>query len=152
MMAESRKTWTRRPTAEKARAVGIALVEGVTETERQTGIPAESIQYWLNQPQFAELRIRAREDIVADVRAAFLKALARTAELIDRCDDLRDVGDTADKLGNRYALLAGEATVRTETRAITEGLDDHERTALRDAIDAWLAREPAAARTGGDKG
>jgi transposase-like protein len=139
-------------TKQRAEAVGIAVLEGVTETERQLGIPKETIQRWVTSPECAQLRTRAREDIVADVRAAFLKALDRTAMLIDLCDDLRDVSDTADKLGNRYALMAGEATIRTESRTLTEGLDDHERLTLRNAIDAWTSGGPASPPVSGDPG
>ena len=135
-MAESRKTWTKRPAAEKARVAGIALLEGVTEAQRQTGVPKTTIQYWLDSPEFVHLRTRAREDIVADVRAAFLKALARTVELIALSDDLRDVGDTADKLGNRLALLSGDATARTEHRDLDD-VDDTD--AVRIAADAYVA-------------
>jgi hypothetical protein len=134
-MAE-RRTWTKRPAAEKARVAGIALLEGVSEAERQTGVPKTTIQYWLDGPEFVHLRTRAREDIVADVRAAFLKALARTVELIALSDDLRDVGDTADKLGNRLALLSGDATARTEHRDLDD-VDDTD--AVRIAADAYVA-------------
>jgi hypothetical protein len=146
-MAEQRKTWTKRPAAAKAKAVGIALLEGVTEAERQTGIPKESIHYWLDRPEFAHLRTRAREDMATDVKAAFLRALARTVELLDTETDLRAVGDVADKLGNRYALLSGEATARTEHRDIDD-VDD--RDAVSAAADAYVASVRArAARMGG---
>lgn len=44
---------------------------------------------------------------------------------------------------DKYRLEVGEATTRSESRALTEGMDDHERTALRDAIDGELARRMA---------
>jgi hypothetical protein len=120
----------------KGEAVGIAVLEGVTEAERQTGIPKETIHYWLDRPEFAQLRTRAREEMAADVKAAFLAGLARTVELLAISMDVRDVGDVTDKLGNRYALLTGEATARTEHRDLTDGDDA---PALQAAADAYLA-------------
>lgn len=43
-------------------------------------------------------------------------------------------------LMDKYRLEVGEATTRSESRALTEDLDDHERAALRDAIDNELGR------------
>lgn len=45
---------------------------------------------------------------------------------------------------DKYRLEVGEATSRSESRALTEGMDDHERAALRDAIDGELARRMVA--------
>src|SRR3989304_2442000 len=46
-------------------------------------------------------------------------------------------------LYDRYALMTGQATSRSENRTLTEGLDDHERDALRrlleEAIEAASA-------------
>jgi hypothetical protein len=146
-------TKRRYTTKQRAEAIGIAVMEGQTEAGRQTGIPPTTIDRWLDRPECVEMRSRAREEIIADVRAAFLLAVDRTAELLRSPDaDLRSAADAMDKLGTRLALLSGEATTRTESRALTEGLDDHERTALRDAIDAWVTRQPAPAGAEGDQG
>jgi hypothetical protein len=145
-MTERPRRYQKRTTAEKAKAVGIAVLEGVTEAERQTGVTESSIRYWLDSPEFAHFRVRAREEIIGDVRAAFLKALQRTVELVSSSTDLRDVSDTADKLGNRLALLSGDATARTEHRDLDDA-DDRE--ALDAAADAYLtARGVASGRVG----
>ena len=44
-------------------------------------------------------------------------------------------------LTDKAQLLSGAATSRTETRALTDSLADHEKEALADAIDEWLHRE-----------
>lgn len=49
---------------------------------------------------------------------------------------------------DKYRLEVGEPTSRSESRALTEGMDDHERQQLRDAIDRWLAERPAAGSGG----
>jgi hypothetical protein len=144
--------YQKRTTADKAKAVGIAMLEGVTESERQTGIPHRTISDWMERPEFAEFRLRAREQVAEDVKTAFLVGLARSMELMRTDTDLRAVGDITDKLGNRWALMTGEATIRTESRTLTEGLDDHERLTLRNAIDAWTSGGPSSPPVSGDPG
>lgn len=39
---------------------------------------------------------------------------------------------------DKYRLEVGEATTRSESKALTDGFDDHERDALKSAIDAEL--------------
>jgi hypothetical protein len=135
-MAQRPTHYQKRSAKAKGEAVGIAVLEGVTEAERQTGIPKETIHYWLDEPEFAQFRTRARDEMATDVKAAFLKGLHRTVELLAKDTDLRAVGDVTDKLGNRYALLSGEATARTEHRDLTDGDDA---PALAAAADAYLA-------------
>lgn len=139
----------RRYTAEdRASAVGVALAEGVTEAERATGIPRETVAYWLDRPEYAAIRERTRDQLAADVRAAFSLALDRLSRTLAEGDvDLRGLAYTVDRLGTRLALLEGGATERLETRTLLEGLDDHERAALSEAIDGWLAERREAPRT-----
>lgn len=48
---------------------------------------------------------------------------------------------------DKYRLEVGEATSRSESRSVTDDLDDHEKQALRAAIDHELGRRVAAKDT-----
>lgn len=128
----------------KAKAVGIAVVDGVTDAERQTGIPKQTIDYWLRQDdRFGQLRTRAREEVAEDFWVGIQIGLDEvTKGLRDAGTPLRDKAAALHELGDRFALLTGAATSRTERRDLTDNLDDGEKEALADAIDEWLKRKP----------
>jgi len=135
-MAERRKYTAR----QRAKATGIAVVEGVTAAERATGIPKETIQYWTTKPEFAQLRTTARE-IVADqfwigIQVGIEEVIAglrSDAPLNHKADALRT-------LAERYALLTGGATARTELRDISGTFSDADVViALRTADDLTRA-------------
>jgi hypothetical protein len=117
---------TRRRYSEKtrAKAVGIAVVEGVTEAERQTGIPKQTIDYWLDKPEFGQLRTTAREVVVESLWVGIQIGIRALVEGIKGDAPLNHKADAFDKLAQRYALLNGEATQRTETHDWK--LDDYE--------------------------
>ena len=124
---------------QKAQAVGIAVVDGTTLASEATGIPASSIAYWVDQPAFVALREKTRELVAVEFWSVIQIALGEVAKGIQSPDEpLRDKTIALGILYDKYALMKGEATARTETRALTEVLPDHEREALADAIDAWL--------------
>lgn len=123
----------------KALAVGIAAAQGVTEAEVQTGIPKTTIHYWLRQPEFAPLRTTAREIVAEDFWVGVQVGIEEVSKGLRNPDiSLRDKALALGVVYDRFALLTGLPTTRSETRDITEKLDDHERDALADAIDAWL--------------
>ena len=140
-MAE-RKTRKYRSATEKARAVGIAVVSGVTEAERQTGIAKNSIVRWVDDPAFVHLRTRAREEVAQEFWAGIQVGLQAVTEGL-RSDDapLRDKAAALGILYDRYALMSGEATSRTESRALTDDLTDTEKLRLHD----WIVNLPATA-------
>lgn len=129
-------TTRRRYTAkERAAAVGVAVVDGVTEAERKTGIPKETIHYWSKQPRFAHLRTTAQEEVAADFWIGIQIALDEVVKGVQGDAPLHHKADALRTLAERYALLTGAATARTEMIAVTDGLDDHEKAALRKVID-----------------
>lgn len=123
----------------KLSVVMAAEMVGVTEAARQAGIPHRTVGYWLEQPEFAEYRRKAREDMAEEVGVVAHLAWQRVAEAL-RAGTLepRDALFAADKATTLYQLVSGQATSRNETRDITGNLEDHEREALADAIDSWL--------------
>jgi hypothetical protein len=145
-MTEQRR-YTKR---QKVAAVAAAVASSTLAASEGSGIPESTLRYWMNNPEFAEIREKAREE---------LAPLASTVAVIGWIESLRllrehklDPHDVIFLTGlatDKSQLLNGLATARTETKALTDGLDDHEREALRDVIDRALA-ESAQASPGGD--
>ena len=119
----------------KTEALGIAAVRGVTEAERQTGIPKETIHYWTKTPEFARLRTTAREAMADQFWVALQVALsAVTSDLRNPDVPLRDKQQALATLYDRHALLTGGATARSENRDITGTISDAElAAAIREA-------------------
>ena len=133
-----RRRYTKR---QKATVAGIAAMEGVTEAERQTGIPKETIHYWLQQPEFARLRTTARDKVAEDFWAGVQIGIDEVSKALrDPEVGLRDKALALGVIYDRYALLTGGATSRTETRELLHDFDDHERDAMADWLRE-LARE-----------
>lgn len=133
----------RYPKATKAAAVILAEQTSANAAADAMGIPVRSIGYWLDSPEFAEIRQRAKEtwseEVLVVARRAWQLIAQRLPDMADR--DLIDVGEMATE---KAQLLAGAATSRSEHRDLTENLADHEREALADAIDEWLTTGRAA--------
>ena len=135
LMAERRR-YTHR---QKAEAVGLSVVKGTLPAAEELGIPESSLRYWRERPEFASLREQKREDVAADVWAAFQTGVRRVVELIPQTEDLQKVAIATGVLYDKAALMSGHATERTEQRDVTDRLDDHESEALRDVLDKALA-------------
>lgn len=87
----------------------------------------------------AQLRAEKKEEVVGDVWAAFQMGVQRIAELLPVTTDLAKVAVATGVVYDKLALMTGEATARSESRALTEGLSDHERQQLADALDQVFA-------------
>lgn len=118
-MAERRR-YTKKT---KLSAVMAADMVGVVAAEEQTGIPESTIRYWMDKPEFAEFRARAREDLAEEVKVAAHLSWKRVAELAPTME-ARDAIFAAEKATSLQLLLSGGATVRTEVRDITGTLSD----------------------------
>jgi hypothetical protein len=132
-------TTRRRYTAkERAAAVGIAVADGVTAAERQTGIPKTTIDYWQSKPEFVQLRTTAREIVVEQFWIGIQVGLREVIKGIEGEAPLREKAEAMKVMADRYALLTGAVTGRTETVSLTSGLDDHEKALLRTILDQAL--------------
>lgn len=137
-MAERRR-YTRR---QKATAISVAMASSAQAAAEETGIPRRTIGYWLDKPEFAELRQKTRDDLAQQMGT--LAHLIAT-KLSERLDDLKP-GELVVALGivtDKAQLLSGAATSRTETKTLSDDLNDHEKQQLRDALDRLLADAPA---------
>jgi len=135
-MAERRR-YTRK---QKLSAVMASDMLGVVAAADSSGIPESTIRYWAQKPEFAEYRAKTREDLAEEVGIVAHLAWQRVGEAL-RAGTLepRDALFAADKATTLYQLVTGEATNRTESRDITDTLDDHERDALRKVLDEVMA-------------
>ena len=128
----------RRYTAtEKAAAVGLAVVKGQRPTAEALGIPLSTLETWYQKPEFVHLRTTAREEVAESMWAAVQLGIASMVRSLDDPKvPLRDKTDAASMLTEKYLLLTGQATMRTENRELVDQMDDHEREALRKVLDA----------------
>lgn len=136
----------------KAEAVVLADQLGSSESAGQLlHIPSRSIRRWQDDPEMAEYVQKTRDALADDIRAAAALFWSTLVGRVRSGDiDTRDLIIASGVAIDKAQLLSGGATSRTEHRELTEGLDDHERAALRDAIDAWTAGGAAAAAAEGD--
>ena len=134
----------------RAEAVGIAAVEGVTRAEEATGIPKETIHYWTQKPEFAQFRTTARAVVLDSLwvgvqvgAEALVAGLSGDAPLHHKAAAWAAITD-------RFLLLSGEATARSEHRDIS----DPDETGV-DALEgrlAWTAPQVPARLVNGSNG
>ena len=115
-----------------------------------SGVPRSTLRHWLDDPEMAPYRHKAREALAEEMTVIARLAAQKLAEAIRRGDlEPRDLIMAAGMATDKSQLLTGQATGRLETRDLTDTLDDHERATLRDILDGVLA-ETATAGPGGD--
>lgn len=137
-MAERRR-YTKR---QKVTAVVAAEMSSTLAAAESTGIPRTTIAYWMEEPEFVTLRQKTREDLADESKALAHKALGEIQRRLGEFEP-RDLTVLYGVLTDKSQLLAGHATGRTETKALTDGLNDHEREALRRVVDEAIAEAVA---------
>jgi len=130
----ARRTYTKR---QKLAAVLAADIGGVVQAEEQLGIPESSIRYWMDKPEFAEFRAKAREEMADEIKVVAHLAWKRIAETIGTMEP-RDALFAAEKATSLHLLMTGEATSRSEHRDISD-LDED---ALLDLESRLASPEP----------
>jgi len=135
--------------------MGIAVVDGASAASEATGIPRETVQTWMQSPEFAELRQRTREAATDELWAIVQKGFRRVGELLTGTDDLQKTAVATAIVTDKMLLLRGEATSRYESKDLTKEFDDHELDLLRSAIereDSERAAEEVAVASGRPQG
>lgn len=124
----------------KAAAVVEAERTNMEAASETLGIPPKTIAYWMEDPRFAELRAKTREELASgSIVLAHLAQAALTKRIESGEVEPRDLAVIYGIAIDKGQLLAGQATSRTETRTgLLETLSDHETAQLADAIDEWL--------------
>lgn len=155
---------------EKSEALSLYMDVGVAESARRTGINPLTISSWArraglhtNAPVKTREATEALRAKAGEMREELrLRMLHKALDLIDRMDAphvefkgkdaqavtypiapagaVQNYATSVAILLDKYRLELGEATNRNESVNISDGLDDHEKRALRDAIVGELAR------------
>lgn len=128
---------------EKAEAVAAATLSNATAASEALGIPETTIRYWLDDPQFVELRSKTRDDVGEQFWAAIQMGLKEVANgLRDPLAPLRDKATALGILYDKHALLTGGATARSESRDLTGTMADADLiSAVREAEAITGSRE-----------
>ena len=136
-----RGKYARHTKAEKAAAIVAAEVLGQTAAAEQTGIPLSTLHQWLADPQYADLRTKTRADLTAEIGALVHLVLA---QIVQRLPDFepRDLSVLFGIAVDKSQLISGQPTGRIET--VTDGLNDHEKEALRKVLDEAIHAKEAA--------
>ena len=135
----SRRRYTAK---QKAELVALAAVEGVTEASRISEVPKTTIQYWTEQPEFAQLRTTAREKVEEAFNVAIqvgLRALMSNWQQASLKDQAYALGVIYD----RHALMTGSATSRTESRELNDLPDSTYVEAIREFEAITRAGSPS---------
>ena len=129
---------------QRERAQAVATAERLNSAEaasKELGIAARTIRRWRDDPEMADIVRKTREETAEDVTAAMVLSWARLIERLQRDEvDTRDLIILAGVATDKAQLLSGAATSRTESRDITDDLDDHESDLIGEAIRNELAR------------
>ena len=130
------RRYTRR---QKANAVIAAEMTSQAAVVEAGGIPRSTLSDWMRAPEAGQLRSKTREEMAEDAtRLAHLAYTALSRKIMAGEIEGRDLVMAYGVATDKSQLLSGAPTARTETRALSETLPDHEKEALADAIDAWI--------------
>jgi hypothetical protein len=130
--------------AQKVTAIISAEMSSVEAAAEQAGIPRKTLAYWLDAPEFADLRHKTREEMSAGM--ATIVHLAQTRIVAEIEAGNFQPHDLVILLGvatDKAQLLSGQATERVET--LTSGMDDHEKAQLHEVLRRAIAEREAIA-------
>lgn len=112
--------------ARKAEAVGLSEVIGIRPAARQLNVAESTLRRWRADPDMAQLRAETKDEVAGDMWAGFQLGIRRIVELLPNEKDLKAVAVATGVIYDKYALLTGGATARSEQRDITGTLSDAE--------------------------
>ena len=120
---------------QKMTAVLAAEMSSTEAAAEVTGVPRTTIDYWLDQPEFVELRKNARERMAEETLTVARLAWGKLAERIRTGQiETRDLVLATGMATDKAQLLNGGATTRSESRDITGTISDGElAAAIREA-------------------
>lgn len=135
-MSEPRRRYTKR---QKATAIMAAEMTTVAAAAKQTKVPDSTLRQWVNDPRYAKLRAKTREELAEEMRVLAGLAVKALVEKVSRGEvEPRDLVIMLGVAIDKGQLLSGQATSRTEHRDLLSGLPDDESERLASAIDEWL--------------
>jgi hypothetical protein len=122
---------------EKAQLVVLAEAGGTRAAAAQSGVPESTIRYWSDSPEFAQLRLKTREDLAVESRALSHKVVTVIEQRLAEFEP-RDLAVLYGILIDKSQLLGGHATERVESREL-DVFDDHETRAIVERAREYLA-------------
>lgn len=133
--------------AQRAAAVADAITSSAEAASERAGIPRSTLRYWLDDPEFAELRQTTRDQLADQLWTTIQVGVAEVSKGLRNPDaPLRDKVIAVGVLYDKHALLTGAATSRSESRDITGTISDAElAAALREASRLASGSAPAPA-------
>lgn len=134
---------------DKIAAVASAEINGIPATAEAQGIPETTIRYWLDRPEFVELRAKTRDEMRDGFKVLVHKAQERLTALVGEMEP-RDLTVLLGVATDKTLLMSGDATSRAENRSLTDGYSDDEKRKLRDWIDSLV--DATAGDADGDTG
>lgn len=136
-----RRRYTKRQKMTAVLAADMTSQEAAAEA---TGIPRKTLAYWMDDPEFADLRHNAREKMADETLTVARLAWGKLAERIKSGDiETRDLVLATGMATDKAQLLNGGATARSENRDISGTISDAELTAaIREAEDLTRGSRP----------
>lgn len=111
----------------KAKAVAQAELNGQAQAARDLGIPKRTLGEWFHDPKYAAMREESRDKVGEAFWTGVQIALdAVMADIASGDASLRDKAVALGIVFDKWALLTGNATSRTESRDLTGTLSDRE--------------------------
>jgi hypothetical protein len=128
--------------AERAEAVGRALAIGTNRAAAELDVPARTLRSWIPRPEYRRMRTAAEDHLAASLFDGFVLGVETVVERIAQGDaSLRDVSVATGILADKWLLLSGRATSRTEHINEDAELSPHDLTwEEKDQLGAWLRR------------
>jgi transposase-like protein len=120
----------------KLRIIAAADLSSITAASETSGVAGSTIRRWLDDPKYAEVRAKTREDLADEFKAIAHLGLAVLRQRLEAGEiETRDLVPVVGVAVDKSQLLTGAATSRSESRALTDDLSDTEKQRLRDWID-----------------
>lgn len=128
--------------SEKAKAVGLALLRGTAAAAEASGVSQRTVQRWVDDPAMARLVAETKDGVRDHIWAGMQIGLeAVVAGLKDPDAPLQARANTFGILFDKWALMSGEATSRSESKDITDDIPLSVKRQLRSRF-ADLAGDP----------
>ena len=140
----------KRPTSERIRALGIAVVDGPQAASLQTGIPRPTIIGWMDTAEFDELRRRTKEQVADEWWAIVQRGFRKTAELLEGTTDSQRAATATAIIADKMLLIRGEATGRIESVNLTDDISADTKRELRARLARSVRGESELAGATGD--
>lgn len=134
---------------EKLVAVVASETMGRRRAAKLVGASENTIKTWRSDEELLPYLLEARRQLMAQVAEASTKSWAETLHRLNTEPEAiptRDLLAIASESTNKFQLLSGQATSRSETRDVTDGIADDEMRVLVNEARRYLERHGPSAR------